>query len=61
MSLLMFCYYLSYKIQPLVKLVDHLLTAGHHRTFDVIQGLSNVFGQLSARIGPDLWFIDPSS
>ena len=44
-SLLLFFYYLIYKIQPLVKLVDHLLTAGLHRTFDVIQGLSNVFGQ----------------
>ena len=45
MSLLMFCYYLSYKIQPLIKLVDHLLTMGLHRTFDVIQGVSNIFGR----------------
>ena len=45
--LLLFCYYLSSKIHSLFKLGDQFLTMGLHRTFDVLQSVSNVFGRSS--------------
>ena len=45
--LLLFCYYLRSKIQSFFKLGDQFLTMGLHRTFDVLQSVSNVFGRSS--------------
>ena len=43
--LLLFCYYLRSKVQSLFKLGDQFLTMGLHRTFDVLQSVSNIFGR----------------
>ena len=43
--LLLFCYYLRSKIHSLFKLGDQFLTMGLHRTFDVLQSVSNIFGR----------------